>query len=190
MLFRSTKNGRSERNGWGWSGGSENSRGAGVASVRIFRRFQGGGIHSRACVPTWGARRWAGGVPAPPGRPAGRRWPPSGRGGSPSPLPRGSCYRLHARRRRGVGRPAGDLTAPPSARAPGSQAVGSQGRAEDAGWPGRSGRVAPGAAARLPGSSASGRWRLNQGAHPVRSEERRVGKECLRLCRSRWSPYH
>ena len=21
-------------------------------------------------------------------------------------------------------------------------------------------------------------------------EERRVGKECLRLCRSRWSPYH
>ena len=29
-------------------------------------------------------------------------------------------------------------------------------------------------------------------AKPVRnrSEERRVGKECLRLCRSRWSPYH
>ena len=27
--------------------------------------------------------------------------------------------------------------------------------------------------------------------HPEdRSEERRVGKECLRLCRSRWSPYH
>ena len=24
----------------------------------------------------------------------------------------------------------------------------------------------------------------------IRSEERRVGKECLRLCRSRWSPYH
>ena len=24
----------------------------------------------------------------------------------------------------------------------------------------------------------------------LRSEERRVGKECLRLCRSRWSPYH
>ena len=23
-----------------------------------------------------------------------------------------------------------------------------------------------------------------------RSEERRVGKECLKLCRSRWSPYH
>ena len=26
--------------------------------------------------------------------------------------------------------------------------------------------------------------------HFARSEERRVGKECLRLCRSRWSPYH
>ena len=27
-------------------------------------------------------------------------------------------------------------------------------------------------------------------ANNTRSEERRVGKECLRLCRSRWSPYH
>ena len=27
-------------------------------------------------------------------------------------------------------------------------------------------------------------------ANQKRSEERRVGKECLRLCRSRWSPYH
>src|SRR3546814_6793390 len=25
---------------------------------------------------------------------------------------------------------------------------------------------------------------------PDRSEERRVGKECVRTCRSRWSPYH
>src|SRR3546814_5093608 len=25
---------------------------------------------------------------------------------------------------------------------------------------------------------------------PRRSEERRVGKECVRTCRSRWSPYH
>ena len=25
---------------------------------------------------------------------------------------------------------------------------------------------------------------------PSRSEERRVGTECLRLCRSRWSPSH
>src|SRR3546814_15797413 len=24
----------------------------------------------------------------------------------------------------------------------------------------------------------------------ARSEERRVGKECVRQCRSRWSPYH
>ena len=25
---------------------------------------------------------------------------------------------------------------------------------------------------------------------PFRSEERRVGKECASMCRSRWSPYH
>ena len=30
----------------------------------------------------------------------------------------------------------------------------------------------------------------NSLANAIRSEERRVGKECLRLCRSRWSPYH
>ena len=30
---------------------------------------------------------------------------------------------------------------------------------------------------------------LQQGAGD-RSEERRVGKECVSLCRSRWSPYH
>ena len=33
------------------------------------------------------------------------------------------------------------------------------------------------------------KWILNSKAY-TRSEERRVGKECLRLCRSRWSPYH
>src|SRR3546814_3953198 len=27
-------------------------------------------------------------------------------------------------------------------------------------------------------------------AGPNRSEERRVGKECVSTCRSRWSPYH
>src|SRR3546814_4568902 len=27
-------------------------------------------------------------------------------------------------------------------------------------------------------------------AQPARSEERRVGKECVSTCRSRWSPYH
>ena len=30
---------------------------------------------------------------------------------------------------------------------------------------------------------------MNRFQH-IRSEERRVGKECSRLCRSRWSPYH
>ena len=28
------------------------------------------------------------------------------------------------------------------------------------------------------------------GGKKVRSEERRVGKECVSTCRSRWSPYH
>src|SRR3546814_15249149 len=28
------------------------------------------------------------------------------------------------------------------------------------------------------------------GAVAARSEERRVGKECVSTCRSRWSPYH
>ena len=28
------------------------------------------------------------------------------------------------------------------------------------------------------------------GAGKTRSEERRVGKECASMCRSRWSPYH
>src|SRR3546814_10229684 len=32
-----------------------------------------------------------------------------------------------------------------------------------------------------PGSSSN---------QPERSEERRVGKECVSTCRSRWSPYH
>src|SRR3546814_15788200 len=33
------------------------------------------------------------------------------------------------------------------------------------------------------------RWG-QQAARFVRSEERRVGKECVSTCRSRWSPYH
>ena len=31
---------------------------------------------------------------------------------------------------------------------------------------------------------------LDRVAHGIRSEERRVGKECASMCRSRWSPYH
>src|SRR3546814_4647694 len=39
------------------------------------------------------------------------------------------------------------------------------------------------------------RWTRRQGlaaeaAPAKRSEERRVGKECVSTCRSRWSPYH
>src|SRR3546814_4638874 len=32
--------------------------------------------------------------------------------------------------------------------------------------------------------------RGNYGLQTERSEERRVGKECVSTCRSRWSPYH
>ena len=35
----------------------------------------------------------------------------------------------------------------------------------------------------------TGRWLL-RALRDARSEERRVGKECLSVCRSRWSPYH
>src|SRR3546814_11062893 len=40
----------------------------------------------------------------------------------------------------------------------------------------------------------SGNWRAYRSAggkcRPLRSEERRVGKECVSTCRSRWSSYH
>src|SRR3546814_21187018 len=35
-----------------------------------------------------------------------------------------------------------------------------------------------------------GQARAACAAPPRRSEERRVGKECVSTCRSRWSPYH
>src|SRR3546814_4081468 len=31
---------------------------------------------------------------------------------------------------------------------------------------------------------------LSAAGETIRSEERRVGKECVSTCRSRWSPYH
>src|SRR3546814_13217505 len=39
----------------------------------------------------------------------------------------------------------------------------------------------------LTGASSS---EISHGARGRRSEERRVGKECVSTCRSRWSPYH
>src|SRR3546814_13700630 len=32
--------------------------------------------------------------------------------------------------------------------------------------------------------------RVHNSGHWTRSDERRVGKECVSTCRSRWSPYH
>src|SRR3546814_2902126 len=43
------------------------------------------------------------------------------------------------------------------------------------------------AANRLVGAAAD---RARDGLWLARYEERRVGKECVRTCRSRWSPYH
>src|SRR3546814_12062810 len=33
-------------------------------------------------------------------------------------------------------------------------------------------------------------YKINSGLGHLRSEERRVGKECVSTCRSRWSPYN
>ena len=38
--------------------------------------------------------------------------------------------------------------------------------------------------------AAGGENHHDLGLFSVGSEERRVGKECPQLCRSRWSPYH
>src|SRR3546814_17960314 len=49
---------------------------------------------------------------------------------------------------------------------------------------------------RLPGGTSSEKcqFRSSEGlqkrSRSGRSEERRVGKECVSTCRSRWSPYH
>src|SRR3546814_15656097 len=42
----------------------------------------------------------------------------------------------------------------------------------------------------VPTSSLSKRMGLGSNGDHLRSEERRVGKECVSTCRSRWSPYH
>src|SRR3546814_19301235 len=53
--------------------------------------------------------------------------------------------------------------------------------------------LAPDAGLQAPGASLS----FAQGSHDfesldrgIRSEARRVGKECVSTCRSRWSPFH
>src|SRR3546814_5994414 len=43
---------------------------------------------------------------------------------------------------------------------------------------------------RLSGRVFTGSFKVKTPARVRRSEERRVGKECVSTCRSRWSPYH
>src|SRR3546814_11876183 len=50
------------------------------------------------------------------------------------------------------------------------------------------GRRRAGAVVRIAGRRVCHGRRARAG--PDRSEERRVGKECVSTCRSRWSPYH
>ena len=52
------------------------------------------------------------------------------------------------------------------------------------------GRVPQSRAVQRTTGSKSARQRASPSAQSPRSEERRVGKECAILCRSRWSPYH
>src|SRR3546814_15604212 len=40
------------------------------------------------------------------------------------------------------------------------------------------------------GFAVNPRWPSRETQRFLRSEERRVGKECVSTCRSRWSPYH
>src|SRR3546814_14288819 len=40
------------------------------------------------------------------------------------------------------------------------------------------------------GSASGNRTANGEKFRPGRSEERRVGEECVRTCRYRWSPYH
>src|SRR3546814_12609872 len=39
-------------------------------------------------------------------------------------------------------------------------------------------------------SGGGGQTGIQMGVQRLRSEERRVGKECVSTCRYRWSPYH
>src|SRR3546814_13356368 len=58
-------------------------------------------------------------------------------------------------------------------------------------WPTRAAiEYFPGAGLRIPPTAFVSIQRLViQHGPPQRSEERRVGKECVSTCRSRWSPY-
>src|SRR3546814_5756209 len=62
--------------------------------------------------------------------------------------------------------------------------IGQQARQDVGGAAGREGHDHGDAAGGVGGLGLAG------GGRQQRSEERRVGKECVSTCRSRWSPYH
>src|SRR3546814_3624381 len=61
---------------------------------------------------------------------------------------------------------------------------------QDSGAPGAVVSLASVRARRVEEAEAKRRWRPGWGIAAARSEERRVGKECVSTCRSRCSPYH
>ena len=87
------------------------------------------------------------------------------------------------------GRPHADPpapTAPPAALVPPAAATPGKGPEKSS----KASRTQP--CGRKERDGAAGKTKKEKGEREgkTRSEERRVGKECLRLCRSRWSPYH
>src|SRR3546814_10328690 len=69
-------------------------------------------------------------------------------------------------------------------------AAGAERNHENTFWMAAEGAGRPGGGGG-PGSGCAGRGRrLEHRRAAPRSEERRVGKECVSTCRSRWSTYH
>src|SRR3546814_14584436 len=57
-------------------------------------------------------------------------------------------------------------------------------------WPKTQGSMLPSIGLRVGSNWVGSAERPLDRPRPKRSEERRVGKECVSTCRSRWSPYH
>src|SRR3546814_3211758 len=71
-----------------------------------------------------------------------------------------------------------------------SDLVGTRSRRYDIGVAGQNSQRRATAERRPQIGDATGGYPFKLKAQRRRSEERRVGKECVSTCRSRWSPYH